>query len=83
MHFIFILFFRFFYGQTGAFTLLEATPECIKIIQIDDSGKQVYSAQLKPRTILQSLSDNDENTILDEFFTSQSQDSYNSELNTE
>ena len=62
--------FRFFNGERGAFTLFEATPESLTISQIDDNGKQVYGAKLKPRTNHRSLSDN-ENTILDEFFTSQ------------
>lgn len=61
---------KFFNGETGAFTLFEATPESLNISQINDNGKEVYSAELKPRTILRSMSDN-ENTILDEFFTSQ------------
>lgn len=61
---------KFFNGQSGAFTLLEATPEFLKISQIDDNGKEVYKAKLKPRTSSRSLSDA-ENTILDEFFTSQ------------
>lgn len=61
---------------------MEVTPEFLKISQIDDNEKEVYRTQLKPRTILRSLSDNDENTILDEFFTSQSQDGYISELNS-
>lgn len=68
--FLFFPIFRFFNGETGAFTLFEATPESLNISQIDDKGKEVYSAELKPRTILRSMSDN-ENTILDEFFTSQ------------
>jgi len=67
---MFYLIFRFFNGDSGAFSLFEATPESLKISQIDDNDKEVYSAVLKPRTILRSLSDN-ENTILDEFFTSQ------------
>lgn len=73
--------FRFFNGQSGAFTLFEATPEFLKISQIDDNENEVYRTQLKPRTIIRSPNDNDENTILDEFFTSQSQDSYMNELN--
>lgn len=69
INFVFVIC-RFFNGQSGAFTLLEATPEFLKISQIDDNGKEVYRAKLKPRTSSRSLSDA-ENTILDEFFTSQ------------
>lgn len=67
---LFFAIFRFFNGDSGAFTLFEATPEFLKISQINDNDKEVYSAELKPRTIPRSLSGN-ENTILDEFFTSQ------------
>lgn len=63
---------KFFNGQTGAFTLLEATPEFLTISQINDRGRQVYQAKLLPRTCSRSQSSSDaENTILDEFFTSQ------------
>lgn len=65
-----VTFFRYFNGQTGAFTLLEATPDFLMISQIDDRGRQVYQAKLLPRTSSQPQSDA-ENTILDEFFTSQ------------
>lgn len=41
--------FRFFNGDYGAFTLLEATPEFLKISQIDENGNEVNKAQLKPR----------------------------------
>lgn len=51
--------------------MFEATPECLKVTQIDDYGNEVYKAQLKPRTMTQPLVD-EEDTILDEFFTSQS-----------
>lgn len=61
---------KYFNGQTGAFTLLEATPDFLMISQIDDRGRQVYQAKLLPRTSSQPQSDA-ENTILDEFFTSQ------------
>lgn len=62
---------KFFNGQCGAFTLFEATPECLSVSQIDEHGNELHKAKLKPRTIIQSL-DDEENTILDEFFTSQS-----------
>lgn len=62
---------KFFKGDCGAFTLLEATPEFLKVSQIDDCGNELYKAKLKPRTIIQSLED-EENAMLDEFFTTQS-----------
>lgn len=62
---------KFFYGQAGAFTLFEATPEVITVSQINEYGRALYNTQLKPRTIIQSLNDA-EDAMLDEFFTSQS-----------
>ena len=62
---------RFFHGNSGAFTLLEATPEVLKVFQIDENGNEVYNTQLQPRTIIQSLNDA-EDVLLDDFFTSQS-----------
>lgn len=63
--------FRFFSGDCGAFTLFEATPEFLKVSQINDYGNELHKTKLKPRTVIQSL-DDEENTMLDEFFTSQS-----------
>ena len=63
--------FRFFSGVCGAFTLFEATPEFLKVSQISEYGKELYKATLKPRAVLQSV-DDEEDMMLDEFFTSQS-----------
>lgn len=51
--------------------MLEATPEVLKVFQIDEYGNEVYNTQLQPRTIIQSLNDA-EDVLLDDFFTSQS-----------
>ncbi|XP_020600776.1 tartrate-resistant acid phosphatase type 5-like isoform X1 [Orbicella faveolata] len=40
---------KFFNGYYGAFTLFEATPEFLKITQINENGKELYKAQLRPR----------------------------------
>lgn len=40
---------KFFNGYYGAFTLFEATPEFLKIKQINENGKELYKAQLRPR----------------------------------
>lgn len=62
---------KFFHGDCGAFTLFEATREFLKVSLIDDAGNELYNIKLKPRTAIQSM-DDEENAILDEFFTSQS-----------
>lgn len=62
---------RFFHGNSGAFTLFEATPEVLKVFQIDEYGNEVYNTHLHPRTTIQSLNDA-EDVLLDDFFTSQS-----------
>lgn len=62
---------KFFHGNSGAFTLFEATPEVLKVFQIDEYGNEVYNTHLQPRTTIQSLNDA-EDVLLDDFFTSQS-----------
>ncbi|CAH3027844.1 unnamed protein product [Porites evermanni] len=62
---------KFFHGNSGAFTLFEATPEVLKVFQIDEYGNEVYNTQLQPRTTIQSLN-GAEDVLLDDFFTSQS-----------
>lgn len=51
--------------------MFEATGEFLKVSLIDDAGNELYNIKLKPRTAIQSM-DDEENAILDEFFTSQS-----------
>ena len=51
--------------------MFEATREFLKVSLIDDAGNELYNVKLKPRAAIQSM-DDEENAILDEFFTSQS-----------
>lgn len=43
------MYFWFFNSYYGAFTLFEATPEFLKITQINENGKELTKAQLTPR----------------------------------
>lgn len=62
---------KFFHGDCGAFTLFEATPNFLRVSLIDEFGNELYKTKLKPRRTIQTMED-EENAILDEFFTSQS-----------
>ena len=76
---VFPLFFsRYFYGGSGAFTLVEATTDTLNLTMIDEYDKKMHTASLTPRTSIdpadrQTIPSN--HSVLDDFFSLQT--SYN------
>ena len=64
-------FFRYFYGRSGAVTLLEATENKLQLTMINEHDKEMNRIILTPRTLVNSSDHATSHSVLDEFFNLQ------------
>lgn len=61
---------KYFYGHSGAFTLLEATPSELKVKMMDDNAKEMHMVKLLPRSRV-DVDPQVNHSVLDDFFSLQ------------